>query len=155
MRTTRFLAIVAILVMAFSFHAFAKVAYDSESTNEWFRADVSSYAKDTPPWSGPNEGEAVVKGEVLDLDTDFNDPLTYTATETGNVVLITAKLVATANATAPELDLSTGSLQAALSVVATDTETNWVGLVGGEQDPSWKTFTSATPAVGTEYTINI
>ena len=155
MRTTKVLAIVAILGIAFSFRASAKVAYDSETTNEWFRADVSSYAKDTPPWSGPNEGEAVVKGEVLDLDTDYNDPLTYTAAETGNVVLITAKLVATANATAPELDLSAGNLQAALSVVGTDTETNWVGLVGGEQDPSWKTFTSATPAVGTEYTINI
>ena len=155
MRTTKVLAIVAILGIAFSFRASAKVAYDSETTNEWFRADVSSYEKGTPPWSGPNEGEAVVKGEVLDLDTDFNDPLTYTATETGNVVLVTAKLVATANATAPELDLSAGSLQAALSVVGTDTETNWVGLVGGAQDPSWETFTSATPAVGTEYTINI
>ena len=90
MRTTRVLAIVAILGIAFSFRASANVAYDSETTNEWFKADVSSYEKDTPPWSGPANGEAVVDGEVLNLDTDLDDPLIYTATATGNVVLITA-----------------------------------------------------------------
>ena len=132
MRTTRVLAIVAILGVAFSFRASANVVYDSETTNEWFCVDMSSLTTEalkSSPWTPPSaDGEATVEDKVIKLDTDLGDPLTYTAQGSSEeVAIVAAEMTATVNASEPDL----GSVpQAVLCVIGTETATNWVGLVG-------------------------
>ena len=155
MKTTRTLAVVAILGIAFSFRASAQVAYDSETTNEWFKvnaAESGDFSAD--PWTKPTDGEVSVVNSKIALDTDLDDPLIYTPTAgaTGPVVTVTAEYTATANATAPDL---TDTPQAALAVVASGADTNWYGLVKKDASADWEKFTNVIPTVGETYTIHI
>lgn len=155
MRTTRVLAIVAILGIAFSFRASAQVAYDSETTNDWFTVSAAEPGDfSTSPWKKPTDGEVGVVNSKIALDTDLDDPLIYTPTAgaTGPVVTVTAEYTATANATAPDL---TDTPQAALAVVASGADTNWYGLVKKDASADWEKFTNVIPTVGETYTIHI
>ena len=159
MRTTRVLAIIAILGIAFSFRASANVVYDSETTNDWFSVDMSSLtteALQTSPWTPPSpDGEAVVDGAVIKLDTDLDDPLTYTAEEgSADVAIVAAEMTAAVNASEPDLNTAP---QAALCVIGTETATNWVGLVGADNEAGyrWETFETPVPVAGTTYSIRI
>ena len=160
MRTTRALTIIAILGIAFSFRASAKVVYDSETTNEWFSVDMSTLTADSlkeSPWTSPSDdGEAVVESKVIKLDTDFGNPLTYAAQDrdSTNVAIVAVEMTATVNASEPELEPIP---QAALCVIGTETATNWVGLVGAnnEKGYTWETFATPTPVAGETYSIRI
>ena len=158
MRTTRVLAIVAILGIAFSFRASANVVYDSETTNEWFNVNMSTLkAEDlkAPLWTPPKDGgEATVEDKVIKLDTDLGDPLTYTAARSSEAVaIVAAEMTATVNASVPDLkDVP----QAALCVIGTETATNWVGLVGVENGgTNWVTFSTPVPVAGETYSVRI
>ena len=154
MRTTRVLAIIAILGIAFSFRASANVGYDSETTNEWFRVTAAGSGEfPTPTWTKPTDGEVSVVDSKIVLDTDLNDPLIYTPTSaTGPVVTVTAQYTAMANATTPDL---TDTPQAALAVIANGADTNWFGLVKKNEGAGWEKFTNVIPTVGETYTIHI
>ena len=158
MRTTRVLAIIAILGIAFSFRASAKVVYDSETTNKWFSVDMSTLKTEdlkAPRWTPPSAGgEAKVEQAVIKLDTDLDDPLTYTAEQSSeSVAIVAAEMTATVNASVPELkDVP----QAALCVIGTASATNWVGLVGnGNGGTEWVTFTTPVPVAGKIYSVRI
>ena len=157
MRTTRLLAIIAILGIAFSFRASANVVYDSETTNTWFSVNMSTLkAEDlkTSPWKSPKDGEATVASAVIKLDTDLDDPLTYTAAQASEAVaIVAAEMTATVNASVPNL----GSVpQAALCVIGTASATNWVGLVGdGNGGTNWVTFLTPVPVAGETYSVRI
>ena len=154
MRTTRVLAIVAILGIALSFRASANVAYDSETTNTWFKVEAAKpgdFSED--PWTKPKDGEVSVVDSKIALDTDLDDPLIYTPTSaTGPVVTVTAQYTATANAATPDL---TDTPQAALAVIADGADTNWYGLVKKDVRADWEKFTNVIPTVGETYTIHI
>ena len=158
MRTTRVLAIIAILGIAFSFRASANVVYDSETTNEWFNAHVATSSELASNWTRPEGGEAVVKGgsdaHYIALDTDFNDPLTYAATDaSADIAVVAAEMTATVNATEPQIG---SAPQAALAVIGNATATNWVGLVGnGSGGTEWVTFPSPVPVAGNSYSVRI
>lgn len=157
MRTTRVLAIIAILGIAFSFRASANVVYDSETTNKWFAVDMSTLkAEDlkTSPWKSPKDGEATVASAVIKLDTDLDDPLTYTAAQASEAVaIVAAEMTATVNASVPDMkDVP----QAALCVIGTASATNWVGLVGnGNDGTNWVTFPTPVPVAGRTYSVRI
>ena len=158
MRTTRVLAIAAILGIAFSFRVSANVVYDSETTNTWFSVDMSKLTTDvlkSSPWTPPSaDGEAVVEGEVIKLDTDLDNPLTYRAAQASEAVaIVAAEMTATVNASEPDL----GSVpQAALCVIGTASATNWVGLVGVENGgTNWVTFSTPVPVAGETYSVRI
>ena len=155
MRATRVLAIAAILGIAFSFRASAKVAYDKETTNEWFKviaADSGGFPESR--WTKPTDGEVSVVGSKIALDTDLNDPLIYTPEfESGPVAIVTAQYTATANAETP--DLTEDTPQASLAVIANGAETNWYGLVKRDASADWEKFTNVIPTVGETYTIHI
>ena len=159
MRTTRALAIAAILGIACSFRASANVVYDSETTNEWFSVNMSTLTTETlqtSPWAPPSaDGEAKVESAVIKLDTDLGDPLTYTAVASEDVAIVAAEMTATVNASEPEF----GSVpQAALCVIGTETATNWVGLVGTTENDvgyKWVTFSAPVPVAGKTYSVRI
>ena len=157
MRTTRVLAIIAILGIAFSFRASANVVYDSETTNTWFSVDMSKLTTDalkSSPWESPSpDGEAVVDHSVIKLDTDLDDSLTYTAEASADVAIVAAEMTATVNASVPDLvDVP----QAALCVIGTASATNWVGLVGDENGgTNWVTFSTPVPVAGETYSVRI
>lgn len=156
MRTTRLLATVAILGIAFSFRASAKVVYDSETTNEWFSVDMSTLTPDAlkvSPWTSPKDGEATVENKVIKLDTDLDDPLKYTPSQaSADVAIVAAKMTATVNVSEPELK---DPPQAALCVIGTETATNWVGLVGSATGRKWEKFTTLAPVAGETYSVRI
>lgn len=164
MRTTRTLAIAATLGLGVSFVASANVVYDSETTNEWFGVNMSTLKTtdlSSDPWClPPNGGEAAVvsaaegSANVIRLDTDLDDPLTYTADGAStNVAVVAATMTATVNATEPEI---VDAPQAALAVIGTATATNWVGLVGdGNGGTEWVTFSSPVPVAGETYSVRI
>ena len=160
MRVTRVLALAAILGIALSFRATAKVVYDSETTNTWFTVNMSSLTSDdlkSSPWSPLRDGEATVKDAVIKLDTDLDDPLTYTAVDnSADVAIVAAEMTATVNASEPEL--TDDIPQAALCVIGTASATNWVGLVGtteGDAGYKWETFTTPVPVAGETYSVRI
>ena len=154
MRTTRVLAIIAILGIAFSFRASANVAYDSEKTNDWFKVSAANPGDfSEAPWTKPTDGEVSVVNSKIALDTDLDDPLIYTPTPaSGPVAIVTAQYTATANAATPEL---TDTPQAALAVIANGADTNWFGLVMKNESAGWEKFTNVIPTVGETYTIHI
>lgn len=157
MRTTRTLAIAAILGIVFSFRASANVVYDSETTNNWFSVDMSTLTPEalkSLPWTPPSaDGEATVEDKVIKLDTDFGNPLKYTPTGSSeDVAIVAAEMTATVNAAEPELD---SAPQAALCVIGTETATNWVGLVGTEEGYKWETFMTPVPVAGATYSVRI
>ena len=157
MRTTRVLAIAAILGIAFSFRASANVVYDSETTNTWFSVDMSKLTTDalkSSPWGPPSpDGEAVVDHSVIKLDTDHDDPLTYTAEASADAAIVAAEMTATVNASEPDLNPVP---QAALCVIGTASATNWVGLVGdGNGGTNWVTFSTPVPVAGETYSVRI
>lgn len=155
MRTTRVLAIAAILGIAFSFRASAKVAYDSETTNVWFTVQAANPGDfSNAPWTKPSKGGDVsVVDSKIALDTDLDDPLIYTPTSaTGPVVIVTAQYTATANADAPNL---ADTPQAALAVIANGADTNWWGLVKKSESVAWEKFENVRPSVGETYKIHI
>ena len=159
MRATRVLAIAAILGIAFSFRVSANVVYDSETTNEWFSVNMSTLTKEklqSSPWASPKDGgEATVEAAVIKLDTDLDDPLTYTAKDSEDVAIVAAEMTATVNASEPDLkDVP----QAALCVIGTETATNWVGLVGTTENDAgykWVTFQAPVPVAGKTYSVRI
>ena len=158
MRTTRVLAIIAILGIAFSFRASAKVVYDSETTNTWFSVDMSKLTTEdltAPRWAPPSAGgEAKVENKVIKLDTDLDDPLMYTAAQASEAVaIVAAEMTATVNASMPDLkDVP----QAALCVIGTASATNWVGLVGnGNGGTNWVMFPTPVPVAGRTYSVRI
>ena len=157
MRTTRVLALSAAVGLAFFFRASAGVVYPSETTNEWFNANVATSLELTSPWTGPSKGgEAVVKGEsnarYIALDTDLDDPLTYAASGSADVAVVAAEMTATVNATEPQI---AAAPQAALAVIGNATATNWVGLVGNGHGTEWVTFPSPVPVAGRSYSVRI
>ena len=160
MRTTRALAIAAILGIVFSFRASAKVVYDSETTNEWFAVDMSTLTTEVlqnSPWTPPStDGEVVVQDKVIKLDTDFGNPLTYTPQggDSTNVAIVAVEMTAAVNVSAPDLSPVP---QAALCVIGTDTATNWVGLVGADNENGykWETFETSAPVAGETYSVRI
>ena len=160
MRTTRALAIAAILGIVLSFRASAKVVYDSETTNEWFAVDMSTLTMEalkSSPWTPPSDdGEAKVEDNVIKLDTDFGNPLTYTAQDgdSTNVAIVAVEMTAAVNVSAPDLSPVP---QAALCVIGTDTATNWVGLVGADNENGykWETFETSAPVAGEIYSVRI
>ena len=154
MRTTRVLAIVAILGIAFSFRASANVAYDSETTNVWFKVSAAVPGDfSAAPWTKPTDGEVSVVNSKIALDTDLDDPLIYTPTPaSGPVATVTAQYTATANAATPAL---TDTPQAALAVIANGADTNWYGLVKKNAGVDWEKFMNVIPTVGETYTIHI
>ena len=153
MRTTRVLAIIAILGIAFSFRASANIAYDSETTNAWFRVSAANPGVfSEAPWTKPTYGEVSVVNSKIALDTDLDDPLTYTPESSGPVAIVTAQYTATANAATPAL---TDTPQAALAVIADGANTNWYGLVKKDASVVWEKFTNVIPSVGETYTIHI
>ena len=158
MRATRVLAIAAILGIAFSFCASANVVYDSETTNEWFNAHVATSSELASNWTRPKGGEAVVKGgsdaHYIALDTDLDDPLTYTATDaSADVAVVSAEMTATVNATEPQIG---SDPQAALAVIGNGVATNWIGLVGKESGGTeWVTFPTPVPVAGNPYSVRI
>ena len=157
MRTTRVLAIIAILGIAFSFRASANVVYDSETTNKWFSVDMSTLTDvtlKTSPWTPPTDGEATVENKVIKLDTDLDDPLKYTPSRASeDVAIVAAEMTATVNASEPELK---DHPQAALCVIGTASAANWVGLVGdGTGGTDWVTFSTLPPVAGETYSVRI
>ena len=156
MRTTRVLAIVAILGIAFSFRASANVAYDDEFTNAWFSVSaVSANLDDTTYWEKPqNGGDAKVEDSKIKLDTDLDDPLTYDPKQkSAEVAIVAARFQATANTSTP--DIGDNGPQAALTVIANGANTNWYGLVKDELANVWVKFENVIPIVGQEYDIQI
>ena len=159
MRTNRTLAIAAAFGLGVSCSVFANVVYDSETTNEWFNANIKTSSTLSSQWTCPKDGAADVKGEsnayCIALDTDLDDPLIYAAAQPSEAVaIVAAEMTATVNATVPELkDVP----QAALCVIGTETATNWVGLIGAENDKGyvWETFTTSVPAAGETYSVRI
>ena len=164
MRATRVLAIAVAFGFGVSFVASANVVYDSETTNAWFGVNMSTLTTanlSSAPWSlPPNGGEAAVvsaeggSGNVIRLDTDLDDPLTYNADgDSANVAVVAAEMTATVNATEPQIG---SAPQAALAVIGTATATNWVGLVGTEGgETGWVTFQSPVPVAGETYSVRI
>ena len=168
MRATRVLAIAVALGFGVSFVASANVVYDSETTNAWFGVNMSELTTahlSSAPWSlPPNGGEAAVvsaaegSANVIRLDTDLDDPLTYSVTtgkiaEQEDVAVVAAEMTATVNATEPQISANP---QAALAVIGTATATNWVGLVGTEGgETGWVTFQSPVPVAGETYSVRI
>lgn len=157
MRTSKIFAIVATIVLACCFDAFANVVYEGEITNTWFHVDMSTLtpaALESPPWKSPENGEATVENQVIKLDTDVSDPLTYKAVDPStNVAVVAVTMTATLNADYPEF---TSVPQAALTTYCDTSETNWVGLVGnGEGGTQWVKFASPVPVVGRSYNVRI
>ena len=143
--------------------AFGTVVYPKENESSWFDANVSALTKTddmtTPPWTFPTDEDAVAitTPGTISLDTDFDAPLTYTATgDSSNVAVVVASFTVMPNDAAPEI---TDTPQAALTVVGNETEgTNWVGMVGSDSDPGyrWVTFSDGpAPVVGENYSIRI
>ena len=155
MRTTKVLAIVAILGIAFSFRASANVAYDDEFTNAWFSVSAASAdLDDTTHWEKPDDGEVKRENSKIKLDTDLDDPLTYDPKQgSAEVAIVAARFQATANTSTP--DLGDNGQQAALTVIANGADTNWYGLVKGESANVWVKFENVIPVVGQEYDIQI
>ena len=155
MKTTRTLAISAILGFAFAFCASAKVVYDDEFTNAWFNVvAASANLDDTTHWKKPDDGEAKRENSRIKLDTDLDDPLTYDPKQrSAEVAIVTARFQATANTGVPEL--GGNGPQAALTVIANGADTNWYGLVKGESANVWIKFENVIPVVGQEYDIQI
>lgn len=158
MRTTRTLAIAAALGLGMVSVASANVVYDSETTNEWFNANIKTSSALSSEWTCPKDGEAAVKGEsnayYIALDTDLDDPLTYAAARASEpVAIVAAEMTATVNASVPELkDVP----QAALCVIGTASATNWVGLIGdGNGGTNWVTFSTPVPVAGETYSVRI
>ena len=157
MRTKQALASALICVLALGFNASANVVYDQEVTNAWFSVTAANAdLSDANHWSQLKDGNtAKVEGSVIKLDTDFDDPLTYTPDEmSGGISIVSAKLEATANASEPTF---TDTPQAALMVRITDdgVATNWYGLVGGSEGSTWMKFENIIPTVGETYDIKI
>ena len=156
MRTKQALASALICGLALGFNASANVVYDQEVTNAWFSVTAANAnLSDAKHWSQLKDGTAVVDGKVIKLDTDFDDPLTYTPDErSGGISIVSAKLEATANASEPTF---TDTPQAALMVRITDdgVATNWYGLVGGSEGSTWMKFENIIPTVGETYDIKI
>lgn len=155
MKTTRTLAISAILGFAFALCASAKVAYDDEFTNAWFNVvAASANLDDTTHWKKPDDGEAKRESSRIKLDTDLDDPLTYDPKQrSAEVAIVAARFQATANTSTP--DLGDNGPQAALTVIANGADTNWYGLVKGESANVWVKFENVIPVVGQEYDIQI
>ncbi len=157
MRTKQALASALICVLALGFNASANVVYDQEVTNAWFSVTAANAnLSDANHWSKLKDGNtAKVEGSVIKLDTDFDDPLTYTPDKrSGGISIVSAKLEATANASEPTF---TDTPQAALMVRITDdgVATNWYGLVGGSEGSTWMKFENLIPTVGVTYDIKI
>ena len=159
MRTTRALAIAAAFGLGMSCSASANVVYDSETTNDWFKANVATTSELTsPPWTKPSKGgDAVVKGasnaHYIALDTDLDDPLTYAASgASADIAVVAAEMTATVNATPPQI---TAAPQAALAVIGDATAAKWTGLVGNGNGMEWVTFQNLAPVIGNSYSVRI
>lgn len=156
MRTKQALSTALICAFALGFNAFANVVYDQEVTNTWFSvvakdADLS----DTEHWTLPKvEGNtAVVADSVIKLDTDIDDPLTYSpGAGCSGIAIVSAQIEATASAATPTFSELP---QAALMVCVNEAETNWYGLVATTGGAEWKKFDTVIPEVGTTYDVKI
>ena len=159
MRTTRVLALSATVGLAFFFRASAGVVYPSETTNDWFKVNMSTLTTASlsqPPWTAPVDGEAKVENSVIKLDTDIGDSLTYAASGgSSDIAVVAATITATLNAAEPPV---TTVPQAALAVVGTAESAHWTGLVGsdsGEAGCQWVKFTNVPVTVGGTYSVRI
>lgn len=160
MRTKQVLSIVMMVGFAFGHKAFAAGDfYEYESTNEWFKVIAKdANLDDQTHWQTPTneDNSAEVVDSVIKLDTDLDDPLTYTATEhsTSVVMVVNARFTATANKVRPSLEGE--KPQAAITVVADGNGTNWWGLVGGVvENDGWVKFVNEIPEIGQEYDVRI
>lgn len=161
MRTNRILSIAAALGAVLCLEAAGKVIpeYANEFETLWFDAGVKSYtAGQALPtqWKKPASADAEVTvgpGKIT-LDTDLDDPLTYTPENAcSNVAVVAATMTATVNASEPTF---TTAPQAALAAIGTSTSTNWVGLVGnGNGGTTWVRFPSPVPDAGETYSVRI
>ena len=157
---TKTLAIAAAFGFGMQFVASANVVYDSETTNAWFGVNMSTLKTSDlskTPWAPPTKGgEAAVvvkeSANVIRLDTDLDDPLTYAASGSADVAVVAAEMTATVNATEPQI---AAAPQAALAVIGNATATNWVGLVGNGHGTEWVTFPSPVPVAGRSYSVRI
>ena len=162
MRTNRILSIAAALGAVLCLDASAgKVIpeYTNEFETEWFDAGVQSYTSGQAlpdRWTKPvsTDAEVTVGDGKITLDTDLDDPLTYTpANACSNVAVVAATMTATVNASEPTF---TTAPQAALAVIGTSTSTNWVGFVGnGAGGTDWVPFPSPVPVAGETYSVRI
>ena len=161
MRINRTLAIAAAFGLGVSFAASANVVYNSETTNVWFGVNMSTLKTSDlskTPWASPTKGgeAAVVLKEsvnVIALDTDLDDPLTYAASgASADIAVVAAEMTATVNATPP---LITAAPQAALAVIGDATAAKWTGLVGNGNGTEWVTFQNLAPVIGNSYSVRI
>lgn len=132
--------------------------YERESTNEWFKVIAKDEnLDDQTHWQKPTneESSAKVEGDVIKLDTDLDDPLTYTTgSSTADVMVVNARFTATANKVRPSLEGE--KPQAAITVVADENGTNWWGLTGAEnENDGWVKFVNEIPEVGQTYDVRI
>lgn len=161
MRTNRILSIAAALGAVLCLEAAGKVIpeYTNEFETAWFDAGISNLKKGGQlpnDWSTRqgSEAEVTVGDGKITLDTDLDDPLTYTpASACSDVAVVAATMTATVNTSVPTF---TEYPQAALTVIGTASSTNWTGLVGnGTGGTVWVTFTSSVPDAGQEYSVRI
>lgn len=155
MRTKQALTIMMVVGLALGYKASAAGEfYERESTNEWFKVIAKdANLDDQTHWQKPTneESSAEVDGDVIKLDTDLDDPLTYTAgNSTADVMVVNARFTATANKVKPSL--VGDAPQAAVTVVANEDGTNWWGLVGND---GWVKFVNETPEIGNEYDVRV
>lgn len=162
MRTKKAFAVAVMVGMMTCLQAVGTVVYPKENESSWFDANVSAITKTddmtTPsPWTFPADEDAVTIPQTgtISLDTDFNDPLTYTVTEgSSNVAVVVASFTVMPNDAVPDI---TDTPQAALTVVGNETDgTNWVGMVGDTNGYRWETFSNGpAPVIGGTHSIRI
>ena len=135
--------------------------FDAEITNAWFAVDAGTANLDgDAKWAMPDDGEAYTNAaeDVIYLDTDLNDPLTYRHGGTsGEIAEVKAHIFVSANELVPSTDGLT-DVQAALTTVTNSSTGNiyWYGLRrDGSGDPEWVALVGNNPTVGTQYDILI
>lgn len=134
--------------------------FPAETTNAWFSVDAgTANLDDTAKWTKSANCDASTNAleDVIYLDTDLNDPLTYRHSGTsGEIAEVKAHIFVSANETVPSTD-GLSDVQAALTTVTNASGyIEWYGLVrGGSGDPEWVALVGENPTVGTEYDILI
>lgn len=135
--------------------------FPAETTNAWFSVDAgTANLDDTAKWTKSANCDASTNAleDVIYLDTDLNDPLTYRHDGTsGAIAEVRAHIFVSANETVPLTD-GLSDVQAALTTV-TNSSTgyiDWYGLIrGGSGDPEWVALVGDNPTVGAQYDILI
>lgn len=139
-------------ILAASATSVAGVAWNAETTNDWFTASTTS----TNTWIVPSSGTASVEGgDTIVFDTEVSDSLKYDPADSGPVALVNVQMIVDPNATLPTTD-GLSEAQAALSVVTNNAGyLEWVGLVKDGATNKWVTLSGDRPTVGDTYAVQI